>query len=140
MFSIPYIQTLGRNYSQVYAVYNRKKTLIYGLAGLRLLTTAATIVIEVFYMPAGENPHVDVLLSIIYSRPTGAALPPVHNLTGCFAPSVSRNLGAGFILSLANETLLCLFMLYKRWERYRNQFGSFQLELLVQDRSAKPLF
>jgi hypothetical protein len=43
--------------SQVYAVYNRKNTLIYSLAGLRLLTTAATIVIEVFYLPAGGYPR-----------------------------------------------------------------------------------
>ncbi|KAF8479898.1 hypothetical protein JB92DRAFT_3042834 [Gautieria morchelliformis] len=95
--------------------YNRKKQLLYGLAGLRLITTAVSIVVEVLYVPAG------------------VALPPVHNLTGCSSPSVSRNLGASFIPSLANELVLCFLMLYKQRDRYRNEFGSSQLKLLVQD-------
>ncbi|KAF8487998.1 hypothetical protein JB92DRAFT_3018898 [Gautieria morchelliformis] len=84
-----------------------KKQLLYGLAGLRLITTAVSIV--------------------------RVALPPVHNLTGCSSPSVSRNLGASFIPSLANELVLCFLMLYKQRDRYRNEFGSSQLKLLVQD-------
>ncbi|KAF8511996.1 hypothetical protein JB92DRAFT_2931112 [Gautieria morchelliformis] len=59
---------------------------------------------------------------IISNRPTGVALPPIDNLTGCSAPSVSGNLGASFVPSIANELVLCFLMLYKQRDRYRNEF------------------
>ncbi|KAF8510093.1 hypothetical protein JB92DRAFT_462188 [Gautieria morchelliformis] len=101
--------------TRVYAVYNRNRQLLYGMAAFRLITAVATLVIEVFYIRAGVG------------------LPSVHNLTGCFVPSLSRNLGACFVPSLANAVVLCLLMLYKQWDRYRNEIASSQLKLLVQD-------
>ncbi|KAF8508956.1 hypothetical protein JB92DRAFT_2949994, partial [Gautieria morchelliformis] len=101
--------------SQVYAVYNRNKQLLYGMVGFQLITTTVTIVIFVVYMSAGVG------------------LPSVDNLTGCYSPSESRNLAAYFVPSLANEVVLCLLMLYKQWDRYGNEFGSSQLKRLVQD-------
>ncbi|KAF8504254.1 hypothetical protein JB92DRAFT_2967698, partial [Gautieria morchelliformis] len=101
--------------NKVYAVYNRNKQLLYGMVGFQLITTAVTIVLFVFYMSAGVG------------------LPSVDNLTGCYSPSASRNLAACFVPSLANEVVLCLLMLYKQWDRYRNEFGSSQLKRLVQD-------
>ncbi|KAF8463975.1 hypothetical protein JB92DRAFT_2089795 [Gautieria morchelliformis] len=101
--------------ANVYAVYNRQKHLLYGMASFRLITAVATLVIQVFYVPAGVG------------------LPPVHNLTGCFIPSGSRNLAVSFVPSLANAVVLCLFMLYKQWDRHRNDIGSSQLKFLVQD-------
>ncbi|KAF8523595.1 hypothetical protein JB92DRAFT_2884256, partial [Gautieria morchelliformis] len=101
--------------TRVYAVYNRKKQLLYGMASFRLITAVLTLVVEVFYVPAGMGS------------------PSAPKLTGCFAPSVSRNLAAGFLPSLANAVVLCLFMLYKQWDRYRNEIGSSQLKILVQD-------
>ncbi|KAF8510092.1 hypothetical protein JB92DRAFT_2942173, partial [Gautieria morchelliformis] len=100
---------------RVYAVYNRNKQLLYGMVGFQLITTAVTIVLFVFYMSAGVG------------------LPLVHNLTGCFIPSASRNLAASFVPSLANAVVLCLFMLYKLWDRCRNEIASSQLKRLVQD-------
>ncbi|KAF8508964.1 hypothetical protein JB92DRAFT_2950119 [Gautieria morchelliformis] len=101
--------------ARVYAVYDRNKQLLYGMVGLQLITAAATIVLYVFYISPGMG------------------LPSVHNLTGCFAPSASRNLADGFVPPLANEVVLCLLMLYKQWDRYRNEIGSSQLKRLVQD-------
>ncbi|KAF8508961.1 hypothetical protein JB92DRAFT_559756 [Gautieria morchelliformis] len=101
--------------ARVYAAYNRNKQLLYGMVGLQLTTAVATLVIQVFYVPAGVG------------------LPSVDNLTGCFAPSAPRNLAASLVPSLANEVVLCLFMIYKQWDGYRNGFGSSQLKLLVQD-------
>ncbi|KAF8475420.1 hypothetical protein JB92DRAFT_3051623 [Gautieria morchelliformis] len=101
--------------NKVYAVYNRKKQLLYGMVGFQLITAAATVVILVFYLPAGMG------------------LPSVDNLTGCYSPLGARNLGACFVPPLANEVVLCLLMLYKLWDRYRNESGSSQLKRLVQD-------
>ncbi|KAF8510088.1 hypothetical protein JB92DRAFT_461946 [Gautieria morchelliformis] len=101
--------------TRVYAVYNRQKQLLYGMVGFQLIAAAATIVIQaVFYT-------------------TGMGTPSFDNLTGCFNPSSSRNLGAAFVPPLANEVVLCLLMLYKLWDRYRNEIGSSQLKRLVQD-------
>ncbi|KAF8508951.1 hypothetical protein JB92DRAFT_2949936 [Gautieria morchelliformis] len=105
----------GTYVSQVYAVYNRQKQLLYGMVGLQLIAAAATIVIQV----------------VFYT--TGMGLYSVDNLTGCFNPSASRNLGACFVPPLAHEVVLCLLMLYKLWDRYRNEIGSSQLKRLVQD-------
>ncbi|KAF8508949.1 hypothetical protein JB92DRAFT_2949929 [Gautieria morchelliformis] len=101
--------------SQVYAVYNRNKQLLYGMVGFQLIATAATIVLDLLYISPGMR------------------LPSVDNLTGCFAPSASRNLGASMVPSVANEVVLCLLMIYKQWDRYRNEIGSSQFKLLVQD-------
>ncbi|KAF8504250.1 hypothetical protein JB92DRAFT_2967659 [Gautieria morchelliformis] len=101
--------------ARVYAVYNRNKQLLYGMVGFQLITTAVTIVLFGFYMSAGVG------------------LPSVDNLTGCYSPSASRNLAACFVSSLASEVVLCLLMLYKLWDRYRNEIASSQLKRLVQD-------
>ncbi|KAF8464349.1 hypothetical protein JB92DRAFT_3064495, partial [Gautieria morchelliformis] len=101
--------------TRVYAVYNRNKQLLYGMVGFQLITAATTIVLYVFYIPAGVG------------------LPSIHNLTGCASPSVSRNLGACLFPRIASEAILCLLMLYKQWDRYRNEIGSSQLKPLVQD-------
>ncbi|KAF8510089.1 hypothetical protein JB92DRAFT_2942128 [Gautieria morchelliformis] len=85
------------------------------MVGFQLITTAVTIVLFVLYMSAGVG------------------LPSVDNLTGCYSPSESRNLAACFDPSLADEVVLCLLMLYKQWDRYRNECGSSQLKRLVQD-------
>ncbi|KAF8464352.1 hypothetical protein JB92DRAFT_3064526, partial [Gautieria morchelliformis] len=101
--------------TRVYAVYNRNKQLLYGMVGFQLITAATTLVLYVFYIPAGLGS------------------PPVYNLTGCASPSVSRNLGACLFPRIASEVVLCLLMLYKQWDRYRNEIGSSQFKLLVQD-------
>ncbi|KAF8504083.1 hypothetical protein JB92DRAFT_2969262 [Gautieria morchelliformis] len=101
--------------ARVYAVYNRNKQLLYGMVGFLLITTAVTMVLFGFYISPGVG------------------LPSVDNLTGCAGPSASRNLAACFVPSLANAVVLCLFMIYKQWDRYRNEIGSSQLKRLVQD-------
>ncbi|KAF8510083.1 hypothetical protein JB92DRAFT_461722 [Gautieria morchelliformis] len=101
--------------ARVYAVYNRNKQLLCGMVGFQLITTAAIVVLFMFYMSAGVG------------------LPSVDNLTGCFNPSASRNLAVFLVPSLANEVVLCLLMLYKQWDRHRNELGSSQLKRLVQD-------
>ncbi|KAF8508966.1 hypothetical protein JB92DRAFT_560053 [Gautieria morchelliformis] len=101
--------------TRVYAVYNCNKQLLYAMVGLQLITAAATIVVEVFYVPAGVG------------------LPSIHNLTGCSSPSAPRKFAASLVPSLANAVILCLLMLYKQCGRYGDEFGPSQLKLLVQD-------
>ncbi|KAF8475419.1 hypothetical protein JB92DRAFT_3051604, partial [Gautieria morchelliformis] len=86
------------------------------MVGFQLITAAATIVLYVFYVPAGVG------------------LPSVYHLTGCASPSASRNSAAACLFPpLANDVVLCLLMLYKQWDTYRNEIGSSQLKRLVED-------
>ncbi|KAF8527354.1 hypothetical protein JB92DRAFT_910888 [Gautieria morchelliformis] len=100
---------------RVYAVYNRNKHILYGVVGFRVLTTAATVILWVFYLP------------------TGLGLPPIDGITGCLSPTTSKLFGYSFVPTMLNEILLCLFMLYKAWITYKNDYGSLLLQVLIQD-------
>ncbi|KAF8461662.1 hypothetical protein JB92DRAFT_3071259 [Gautieria morchelliformis] len=107
--------------SQVYAVYNRNKHILYGVVGFRVLMTAATVILWVFYIPSGLGP------------------PPIDGITGCLSPTTSRLFAYSFLPTMSNEVILCLFMLYKAWLTYKYNYGSLLLEALIQDRSASLL-
>ena len=50
-----YIHVVERHFiSQTYAVYDKSKKLIAGLAGTVLMAIAATLILWVFYLPNGE--------------------------------------------------------------------------------------
>jgi hypothetical protein len=66
----------------------------------------------------------------------GLPFPPVANLTGCYSPTPSKNLGLAMIPPLVHEVILCFCMLYKAWQTYKHEYGSPLLRLLIQDRSA----
>ncbi|KAF8492935.1 hypothetical protein JB92DRAFT_3000764 [Gautieria morchelliformis] len=100
---------------RVYAVYDRNKRILYGLAGFFLLTLTTTVILWVFY------------------REPELGLPPVYGITGCYAPTTSNLWGLSFVPAILNEIILCLFMLYKAWITYKNDYGSWLLKLLVQD-------
>ncbi|KAF8508278.1 hypothetical protein JB92DRAFT_2953667 [Gautieria morchelliformis] len=96
------------NLLQVYAVYDYNKRILYGLAGFFLLTLTTMVILWL-------------------------GLPPVYGITGCYAPTTSNLWGLSFVPAILNEIILCLFMLYKAWITYKNDYGSWLLKLLVQD-------
>jgi hypothetical protein len=63
-------------------------------------------------------------------------LPPIDGITGCFPPNLSNHFAFSFVPTILIEVILCLFMLYKAWVTYKNDYSSVLLELLIQDRSA----
>ncbi|KAF8516755.1 hypothetical protein JB92DRAFT_2226351 [Gautieria morchelliformis] len=101
--------------ARVYAVYNRNKNVVYGAASIFLFTVTATVVAWWSYLPVG------------------LALPPVADLTGCYTPTRSKNLGLSIIPALVHEVILCFCMLYKAWLTYKYEYGSPLLRLLIQD-------
>ncbi|KAF8496038.1 hypothetical protein JB92DRAFT_2991789 [Gautieria morchelliformis] len=109
--------------ARVYAVYNRNKTLVYGVGGLRLLTTTASIVLLWLYLPPGRG------------------LPPLASLSGC-ASSTTLNhfLAFAFVPPILDESILCLCMLYKAWITYKHEYGSPLLKGLIQDSTFVVLF
>ncbi|KAF8464351.1 hypothetical protein JB92DRAFT_3064508 [Gautieria morchelliformis] len=101
--------------ARVYAVYDFNRKIIYGLAGIRCCTAAATVALWVFYLPVGIG------------------LPPVDGFTGCSSPTTSILFGFGFLPTMLDEVILCLCMLYRLWTAYRAEYGSPLLKQLAQD-------
>ncbi|KAF8483190.1 hypothetical protein JB92DRAFT_3101739 [Gautieria morchelliformis] len=99
---------------RVYAVYNRNKYILCGLAGLLLLTIITTIILWVFY------------------QPPALGLPPIDGMTGCIVPTTSIFFGLSFIPAMLNEVILCFFMLYQAWITYKVEYGSQLLKILIQ--------
>ena len=61
-------------------------------------------------------------------------MPPVFNLTGCYAPAMPNFFGACQFSVIVVEAILCICMLYKAWIIYKSEFGSPFLKLLIYDR------
>ncbi|KAF8509613.1 hypothetical protein JB92DRAFT_2945005 [Gautieria morchelliformis] len=101
--------------ARVYAVYNNNKRLIYGVAGVRLVTFVVIVVIWALYPPPGLG------------------FPPIDGLTGCYAPTTSTLFGLCFVQSGVTEIVLCACMLYKAWITYKYNYGSPLLKVLVVD-------
>ncbi|KAF8509615.1 hypothetical protein JB92DRAFT_2945030 [Gautieria morchelliformis] len=104
--------------ARVYAVYNNNKRLIYGVAGVRLVTFVVIVVIWALYLPPGLG------------------FPLIDGLTGCYAPTTSTLFGLSFVQAAVTEIVLCACMLYKAWITYKYNYGSPLLKLFVVDRSA----
>ncbi|KAF8487788.1 hypothetical protein JB92DRAFT_3020340, partial [Gautieria morchelliformis] len=116
----------------VYAVYNNNKRLVYGLAGVCLVTLVVVGVIWALYLLPGEItsfyilPHISHCLSRRGSS-------PIDGLTGCYAPTTSTLFGLSFAASAVTEIVLCSCMLYKAWITYKYNYGSPLLKVLVEE-------
>ena len=62
------------------------------------------------------------------------ALPPMHSLSGCYAPTMSSIFGVSLIPPIVAEAILCACMLHKTRMIYINDYGSQILKLLIRDR------
>ncbi|KAF8496035.1 hypothetical protein JB92DRAFT_1079229 [Gautieria morchelliformis] len=79
---------------RVYAVYNRNKHILYGMVGFRVLMTAATVTLWVFYIPIGLGP------------------PPIDGITGCLSSTTSRLFAYSLVPTMSNEVLIQDSILY----------------------------
>ena len=62
MLFILYIHVVGPNFIlQIYAVYDKSKKLIAGLAGAILMAIPATLILWLFYLPNGEAVQIFIL-------------------------------------------------------------------------------
>ncbi|KAF8532282.1 hypothetical protein JB92DRAFT_2844052 [Gautieria morchelliformis] len=95
--------------------HQSNKYILYGLAGLLLLTVTGTVILWLFY------------------QPTALGLPPIDGMTGCFVPTTSILFGLSFVPTMLNEVILCLFMLYQAWITYKVEYGSRLLKILIRD-------
>ncbi|KIJ54245.1 hypothetical protein M422DRAFT_42436 [Sphaerobolus stellatus SS14] len=120
--------------SKIYAVYNRNNTLLLFLVPLFILVGAWTVGSLVKFML--ENTNTDSLESLIEEfkfRNNGQF--DLTPLKGCF--SIGRSFPFWlWIAPLAFETLLCLLMVNKAWEIYKQDWRSPLLRGIVVDRRA----
>jgi hypothetical protein len=117
---------------QIYAVYERNRKILAFMVLIFFTGGVSQILAIAFYMPVGEimrylsfdveiNPEVGVTL-----RSSG--------LTGCWTTRTPTLMFVIGIPPLVLEIILCLFILYKAWRTYKDDWKSPLLNVIIRDR------